>query len=165
MKNKQKKVPKIINIFFYIFVLVSAVSFFSSIFIVKIEMHSIPCSFALKTWKNPMSFKKNDIVLFDIEHELIPNKNHIAQVAKYVGCISGEYLYVDKHLDFYCNDQYIGHAKTKSKTGQIIEPFRYNGNIPEGYFFAMGTNIHSFDSKYFGLVKNEQVKKILYPLF
>jgi type IV secretory pathway protease TraF len=162
---RTKKTPQVIKIFLILFCIISAISFFASNFLIKIEMRSIPCSFAFKTFKQPSEFKKNDIVLFNIKHKLIPSENHIGQLAKYVGCIEGEYLYVDGMRDFYCEGKYIGHAKTKSETGQAIEPFQYSGKIPKGYFFAIGTNINSFDSKYFGLVKNEQVKKILYPLF
>ncbi|WP_369707435.1 S26 family signal peptidase [Desulfosarcina sp. BuS5] len=37
--------------------------------------------------------------------------------------------------------------------------------MPENYFFDMGTNIDSYDSRYTGLVSKDDVKAVAIPLF
>ncbi|RMG69050.1 MAG: hypothetical protein D6710_09360 [Nitrospirae bacterium] len=85
-------------------------------------------------------------------------------IIKRVVCVEGERFYnIDR--DYYCDGIYLGTAKTRSLTGKPLEQFKYDGIIPHGYFVAFGSDKNSFDSRYFGLVKECEVKAIAKPIF
>lgn len=93
-------------------------------------------------------------------------------IIKKAACVAGETLLI-KGKDCYCGPFRMGSAKNKSISGMAVEPFRFNGVIPEGQFFAIGHHIRdenghpvddSFDSRYFGLVDFKQVRAVATPL-
>jgi conjugal transfer pilin signal peptidase TrbI len=86
-------------------------------------------------------------------------------VVKYLKCDSGDKLEVKNHGEFFCNDIFLGSAKTYSKEGIPVKAFEYDGIIPEGKFFAMGTCTDSYDSRYIGLENKSDIKAIAVPLF
>jgi type IV secretory pathway protease TraF len=72
---------------------------------------------------------------------------------------------VKHHGEFFCNNVYLGSAKTHSKNGVPVKAFEYDGIIPEGKFFAMGTCPDSYDSRYVGLENKHDIKAVAVPLF
>jgi type IV secretory pathway protease TraF len=86
-------------------------------------------------------------------------------VVKYLKCDAGDRLEVKNHGEFFCNNIYLGSAKTHSKTGVPVKAFEYDGVIPEGKFFAMGSCADSYDSRYVGLEDKGDIKGIAVPLF
>ncbi len=86
----------------------------------------------------------------------VNNEKYGRYFVKKVACISGDLL-VRKGRDFYCNDKYIGSAKIFDRNGSPAPLFEYNGVIPQGYYFAVGENIDSYDSKYWGFVNQNWV--------
>jgi len=87
------------------------------------------------------------------------------KMVKNVACKEGMYLEVVGR-DYYCNGVYLGRAKDKDRYGKYVENFKYNGVIPEGYYFLMGAHPDSYDSRYYGLVPRERiVGKVLYVFF
>jgi hypothetical protein len=86
-------------------------------------------------------------------------------VVKQIGCNEGEHLSVTDHGYYYCGDNYLGHAKTHSRKGTPVENFRYDGIVPQGKFFAIGSCPDSFDSRYIGFLDKADVKAIAIPLF
>ncbi|HEB7569746.1 S26 family signal peptidase [Campylobacter coli] len=78
---------------------------------------------------------------------------------KYVRCEEGETLNV-KGLKYYCNNVFLGEAKTTDKDGNKVEQFIFNGVIPKDKFFVMGTHLRSFDSRYWGFVDRKNIKGV-----
>lgn len=87
------------------------------------------------------------------------------QVVKYVKCDSGDKLEATHRGEFFCNNVYLGRAKTHSREGTPVERFEFDGIIPEGKFFAMGTCVDSYDSRYVGLEDKRDIKAVAVPLF
>lgn len=90
-------------------------------------------------------------------------KNPVYLIKKVV-CTEGDVLRTDG-FTFYCNDRFLGVAMGKTPKGKPLKVFEYNGKIPPGYFFVMGTHSYSFDSRYIGLVYESQVTARAIPLW
>ncbi len=86
-------------------------------------------------------------------------------VVKQIGCDEGENLTATKEGYYYCNDNYLGHAKTHSKKGVQVENFKYNGIVAAGEFFAIGSCPDSYDSRYIGFLKKMDVEAVAIPIF
>jgi signal peptidase I len=87
------------------------------------------------------------------------------KMVKNVVCKEGMYLKVVER-DYYCNGVYLGRAKERDHYGRYVENFKYNGVIPEGYYFLMGTHPDSYDSRYYGLAPRERIiGKVLFVFF
>ena len=107
--------------------------------------------------------KKNTMVVVPLYTRLIDNCWPCLAV-KYIKCDEGDNLRAETGT-FFCNDIYLGAAKTHSKQGTPVKAFKYNGRIPENYFFDMGTHIDSYDSRYIGLVNKDEIKAVAIPVF
>ena len=83
---------------------------------------------------------------------------------KRVGCDEGETL-VRKGRDFYCGEEFLGHAREQSSTGKPMSPADVAGRIPPGRAFLVGDNPDSFDSRYFGLVSKDRYLAWARPIF
>lgn len=86
------------------------------------------------------------------------------RVIKRVGCDEGEDL-TRKGRDFYCGDEFLGHAKARSQQGETLTPFSFSGKIPSGKVFLVGDHPDSFDSRYFGLVEKSNYQAWARPIF
>ena len=85
-------------------------------------------------------------------------------MAKRVACVSGEELRV-RGRRYFCDGAYLGKAKERSLKGEPLNNFVFNGKIPAGKLFVLGDSKDSFDSRYLGFVKVDDVKAIVYPVF
>jgi|SRR5579863_4535925 len=83
---------------------------------------------------------------------------------KQVACGEGDMLRVEEAL-FYCNNVYLGKAKAFSLKGERVEHFNYDGVIPADDLFVFAGHPDSFDSRYFGFVRKDDVLAMAYPLF
>ncbi|MCC5942432.1 MAG: conjugative transfer signal peptidase TraF [Balneolaceae bacterium] len=54
---------------------------------------------------------------------------------------------------------------TKDTAGRSLTPFTYQGVVPKGQLFVLGETENSFDSRYYGLIRKEEVTRKLKPLF
>ena len=96
----------------------------------------------------------------EIVHECDP-----CMVVKQIGCDEGDHLTVTKEGYYYCGETYLGHAKSYSKKGIPVSHFNYDDIVPAGEFFAIGSCPDSFDSRYIGFLKKENVQAIAMPIF
>ena len=88
---------------------------------------------------------------------------------KYMRCVSGETLktvLVKNHYRYYCNGKYLGFGRNYSDHGKgfKLPHFIFNGIIPKNRYFAMGTAWDSYDSRYWGFVREKEIIGIAYPL-
>jgi len=86
------------------------------------------------------------------------------RVIKRIGCDEDEEL-KRKGRDFYCGEEYLGHAKERSQQGEPLTPFLFSGKIPSGKAFLVGDHPDSFDSRYFGLVEKSNYQAWARPIF
>ncbi len=103
--------------------------------------------------------KTGDTVVFKhkiVEPKLVkktlnPNKD---QFIKIIGCSPGEHLKRD-HDIFYCQGKKLGKALAQDSKGDKLPQFYFDGKVPENSYFMIGQNPRSYDSKYFGFIKND----------
>jgi len=108
--------------------------------------------------------KRGDYVMFMLSTRYINNGEPI-RVIKKVGCAGGDTLTVKWERHYYCNNLYMGYAKEKSKKGEPVDAFSFNGKVPDNMLFVVGDSPDSYDSRYFGFIRKEDVIKIAYPIF
>lgn len=101
---------------------------------------------------------KNKLIFFLLPKQTPYFAKH-SNFAKYVRCEGGDILSV-KGLQYFCNDELIGVAKTEDKNGKRVEHFVFNGQIPYGQYFVMGTHERSYDSRYWGFVDYSLIKGV-----
>jgi len=87
-------------------------------------------------------------------------KKKVKYFVKEVVCFPKDYL-LAKEGKFYCNGKFLGQANPRSPH----PPISYDGEIPEGYYFLMGKNPFSFDSRYMGLISIDRITGVLIPIF
>jgi len=83
---------------------------------------------------------------------------------KQVACREGDTLRVEE-ARYYCNNVYLGKAKAFSLKGERVGHFNYDGVIPADDLFVFADHPDSFDSRYFGFVRKDDVLAIAYPIF
>jgi type IV secretory pathway protease TraF len=106
--------------------------------------------------------RPGDYVVFNLDHPVIAHLK-IKKAIKEAVCVSGQVL-TASDKDYYCNGRYLGMAKEFSHQGEKMENFIYDGVVPSGSLFVMGHHKDSFDSRYFGFIKVDDVEKIARPL-
>lgn len=97
-----------------------------------------------------------------------------AVITKQVACAPGMKLTVTKDKEYFCNDEFIGKAKDKSKTGIEVANYVPCGSkdqnacefiIPENHYFVAGHHPDSYDSRYLGLIKKESIVAVSVPVW
>ena len=101
-------------------------------------------------------------MLFDVYTKLRPDC-WPCRVVKKIACQEGDLLTVDGG-NFYCNNEYIGHAKAHANDGTPLAAFQFNGAIPSGKLFVTGPCIDSYDSKYIGFIQKTDIQAVVVPL-
>jgi conjugal transfer pilin signal peptidase TrbI len=108
--------------------------------------------------------KDGSYVLFKMDNE-ITRKYKINRVIKEVACTSGDTLMVMEN-NYFCNGAFLGRALHFSlSSGSSVTHFIFNGTVPSDSIFVMGHNDDSYDSRYFGFIKIDSVKKMAHPIF
>ena len=114
----------------------------------------------------PARIVKGDYVIFTPKN-IDPYINGKTLVKK-VTCDEGDTLTEKgrEGKDYFCDGNvYLGKAKDKSLRGTGLRNFVYNGVVPKGYCFVSGSNINSYDSRYWGFLRKKDVKARAYPIF
>lgn len=107
--------------------------------------------------KKNLDFKKNDLIVFKYPGENVYNYKTDESFVKIVSCISGETLNTFDNYEYFCNGEYIGKALTKDGIGKNLNPFVFNGVIPNNKYFVSGTHSKSWDSRYWGFVSKDKI--------
>ena len=121
-------------------------------------------------WIDNSSPKKGDYVIFRLKlnkryfSDFIKKHEATVTVVKRVICVPGDHLVVRKRK-FFCNGKYIGTAKEYSLKGIKTKVFHYNGVVPKGDLFVIGSSINSYDSRYFGFIRKDEVQNTAVPIF
>lgn len=123
--------------------------------IVVVTTPSIDKTILIKT--KGEALLKGDYVMYNLKSKLVGD----VKISKKIGCVEREKISViNRHI--YCNGDFLGAAKTESKKGDKLNVFTNKDLIiPDGYVYIMGTHKDSFDSRYFGLVEKNKLKKLI----
>jgi len=129
--------------------------------------HSFSASVPYSWWIDLSVFgfnHKNKGAYVQIDKEPYLKEKEGSTILKMIACDSGDYLKVTDKKKYYCNGKYLCVAKDASSAGEAVDNFVFNGQIPSGKFFAMGTHPRSWDSRYFGFVDKGKIMAILKPI-
>ena len=99
-----------------------------------------------------------DYVLFEASHPIV-NKGKPSKLTKQIVCGPGQQLTYAADT-FACDGKVLGNVIHKTYDGTPIQVAEYNGVIPDGKFFVMGTHPRSFDSRYLGLLDAAQLTRV-----
>ena len=149
--------PSGLSIFIGVFALVFAGAIIPSRFSVTLTPSLSHRVFFLD--RSPGEIRKGDTILFSFRVG-----GRTERVIKKVACSGGDLLEI-RGRTFFCNGDFLGEAKEHSLKGERLEPFVYNGIIEKGDLFVLGEGRDSYDSRYFGFIRVEDVRAIAYPLF
>jgi conjugal transfer pilin signal peptidase TrbI len=105
-------------------------------------------------------FRQGDYLLFNKHLDQTPTD----QLLKRVGCATGQRLSVADG-QFSCDGYYLGQALTHDSKGNRLPQFTFNGLVPAGSLFMVGSHPRSYDSRYFGFIHADSVLKKAYPLW
>lgn len=109
-----------------------------------------------KAWETKIA--KGEIIYFDFPFDT-PYYKKDSKFGKIVMCEAGDTLKTDG-LDYYCNGQFLGTARTTDSKGNVVSNFKFDGIIPSDNYFVMGTHDRSFDSRYWGFVEKSRIRGI-----
>lgn len=119
---------------------------------------------------HPSKIEIGDYLLFQLQGE--DHKPFIRKsikennvLIKKVGCTPGKILTKDADGVFYCHQTQLGKALERDSKGNKLPVFNFNGSVPQGSYFLMGTNPRSFDSRYFGLIHGDEFISQALPLW
>lgn len=113
------------------------------------------------TFEDLRNLRRGDYVRFRRQYPW-PSPTDI--LLKKVGCGPGDELVVTDAGDSSCNGDYLGRALATDSKGNPLPVFRYNGKVPPGALFTVGHHPRTWDSRYFGFVRIEEVSEIAYPI-
>ena len=107
-------------------------------------------------------FYRDDLMAFRFKGSRYYRKG--TMMVKFVRCLPGQDLEV-RGRDFYCDGEYLGRAKDRDSQGNPAPLFVWHGIIPEGEYFVMAPHPDSYDSRYWGFVRSDEVIGKAIPLF
>lgn len=93
------------------------------------------------------------------------NKMHETSITKEVACGPGGVISISPNREYFCNGALLGVAIEADSKGVKLERSSFQGVIPPGHYFMVGTNNpRSWDSKYYGLIRYEELKERAFPI-
>lgn len=106
--------------------------------------------------KSDKEIGKGDYVSYHLTNYLDDMKK--IWVTKQAACMPGDHLFVQGR-NYFCNNEFLGQSKELSLKGQPLEAFIYDGVIPDNRVFLMTDHQDGFDSRYWGLVPLDALKR------
>lgn len=121
--------------------------------------------FRLYIIDNNKNFNRNDYVLFKASKNYPFFIKKGEDIVKKVACISGDKLTVYDNK-YYCNNVPIAEYKTiQSQFYGVFKPLYYhNYIIPKGYVFVVGDHYRSYDSRFWGLLNENDIVSTVTPI-
>jgi signal peptidase I len=114
--------------------------------------------------KKERKFSSGDIVAFHYSGEEYLNYKKGKLFAKIATCMPGQLL-EKKGNSFYCDSKEVARALRVDSKLQRLPEFEYSGIIPQGNYFFTTPHPKSFDSRYFGFVKKDQIVGVARSIF
>lgn len=109
-------------------------------------------------WRAPSgALVSGAYVMLEMSHPIIGPKP--ALLTKRLMCDEGDELRFEDEA-FFCNGQRLGGYISRTWDDKPLTPFQFEGKIPAGFAFVMGSHPRSFDSRYFGLVEKSRLTRL-----
>lgn len=105
-------------------------------------------------------FRQGDYLLFDKHLD----QAQTDRLLKKVGCAPGQRLSAGEGK-FSCDGHFLCRALAQDSKGNRLPQFIFNGLVPPGSLFMVGSHPRSYDSRYFGFIHADSVFKKAYPLW
>lgn len=83
---------------------------------------------------------------------------------KQVGCRPGEKLTIENR-QVSCQGMPLGEQLETDGQGRQLPRFTYDGIVPPGKYFMIGSHERSYDSRYFGFIDEQQFRYRALPLW
>ena len=83
---------------------------------------------------------------------------------KVVKGLPGDRLETPEDHTVWLNGARLDSVRATDSTGRRVEPFRFEGVIPENAYFLYSAAPNSYDSRYYGLVAKSQIIGRVVPL-
>lgn len=126
-------------------------------YVIVVKSESIKYHVMLKALSNEVHV--GDYVTFHIIDPIIDPENP-AVLTKRVACLAGDRLEFDG-IRHACNGKLLGAVLSETRKGAPLVPFRFNGVIPSGKMFVVGDHPRSYDSRYFGFIDRDRVRRVI----
>ncbi|MCG7877687.1 MAG: signal peptidase I [Candidatus Thiodiazotropha endolucinida] len=135
---------------------------------IAIDFESIRCIQEYSIYlvdKHDKEPKRNHLYMFNSKN-LLPIYPKNTKMLKYLRGMPGDTVTIDHNDNIYIENQYIatGLSLAKSKLGQSKNTFRGTTVLQENQYWFLGTSSHSFDSRYWGTVKQSDILGRAYGL-
>lgn len=137
---------------------------FAKFFFIGINISESLPDHVFITKKGDTSLVKNHYVQF-AWHGGGPYEAGVGFV-KIIKGVPGDTVTMDEKRNFFVNGEYVGTAKSKSKSGEELKA-GFTGVIPPHHFYAFAPNKDSLDSRYAltGLISDKEIIGRAYPIF
>lgn len=123
----------------------------------RVETRSIPEHLTLVVG-GPVHL--GDLVEFQVNRDpVIPPERLPAVLTKRVACLAPSVLSWHDAA-FWCDGQNLGGVIHQTLDHRPLLPFHWDGPIPAGQAFVMGTHPHSYDSRYLGFIAVDRLQKV-----
>jgi type IV secretory pathway protease TraF len=109
-------------------------------------------------WRIASRIQRGDYVTFPMSHPIIGPGT--ANLTTQVVCDEGDrHAYHDDA--FWCNGERHGGYISRTWDDKPLTPFQFDGPVPPGEMFVMGSHPRSFDSRYFGFVHKSLAVRLM----
>lgn len=107
--------------------------------------------------------KKGDFVNVWVPGRWIGKDKEKVLLSKRIACVAGEQLHFREGAH-YCGEELLGRVLEWDSKGDRLAPFAWDGPVPEGKAFIVGTHERSYDSRYFGFIDLDTTRRLT-PIF
>lgn len=108
------------------------------------------------------AFERGDLIAFRFEgSRYYPAGTVFVKVVK---GLPGDRLETREDHTVWLNGERLDSIRATDSTGRRVEPFRFEGVIPENAYFLYSAAPNSYDSRYYGLVAKSQIIGRVMPL-
>lgn len=128
---------------------------------------SLPIGIYIQTTAS--DYHTGDLVLFYSEeiNQFGEQRGYLrpgAQLGKRIIALPGDDIIASRKV--IVNGERIGSIAQRSDSqNRPMQIFEYTGKVPVGHVFVLGDTQGSFDSRYYGFVKKDNINRRLIPLF
>lgn len=143
--------------------------YFAKNYSIGIDKQKDPCIPGNRVYlvekKSALDIERDKIYLF-ISKDLSPFYHQGTKMLKYARALPGDQVRITEHDDVYINNRYIASGLPVADTMKIDkQKFRGSQIVKDNEYWFMGTSPRSFDSRYWGSVKRNEIVSRAYPLF
>lgn len=159
MKKIKIFTSKFINIIFILLITTGILKFFNpdvKIFF-NITSSIKPGLYIMREYNRKLPIKKGTFVIFSVPDKAVKNREYYQDFIKEVVGVYGDNIEVISNK-IYINQEFKGYILEKDSYGNSIRTLKEGKQeIKENEYFVMGENPKSYDSRYWGAIKQQDI--------